>query len=403
VTDGDVSLRRQKRMRRAAIAVIAVVVLCLIGAAASPVARALGHGRRVPVLLFGVDAADLSRHTDTLMLAVFDPSENYLGILNVPRDTRISLPGYRFHRVNEIYGYHLRRSNDRRLAAEKIREGVEYLLSSDDTRVPVPYHIGVDFSGFTRMVDLLGGVWVNVKIPMHYDDNAGNYHFHMEPGRYLLKGQDALRYVRFRGQTGDRGRIYRQQEFLRNMVKRLANPMMVFKVPRMAAVIATSVQTNLSVWDMLYLATAVRRVRSDNVGFYLLPGKPSGALWVPNRAMAADLAGAIVAGRPPAQAVDEIAPLSGTITVNVWNASGKTGLAYKVTRQLRQAGYDVVDWGNYAVEQLQTRVVDRRGRIGNARAVAETLGAENYHSEPNPKILVDVEVVLGQNFGGTFD
>jgi hypothetical protein len=233
---------------------------------------------------------------------------------------------------------------------------------------------------------------------MHYDDNAGDVHIHFEPGRYLLKGDQALRYVRFRGQTGDRGRIYRQQEFVRNMIKRMANPMMVFKVPRMAAVVATSVQTNLSFWDLLYLAAAMRRIRSDNVGFYILPGKPSGPFWVPNRAMAAQMASLLVAGRPPAQEDPDIAPLSKIITVNVWNASGQGGLGYKVTRQLRAAGYDVVDWGTYAADQLQTRVVDRRGKIANARAVAETLGVDDYHSEPNPKILVDVEVVLGSNF-----
>lgn len=399
----EILVRRRRKMRRAAAVAMALILACLVGAATSPVARALQNGQRVAVLLFGIDAADLSRHTDTLMLSVFDPSENYLGILNIPRDTRVHIPGYRFRRVNEIYGYHLRRTDDRAISAQKIREGVEHLLSTGSARVPVPYHVGVDFSGFTGMVDLMGGVWVTVKFPMHYDDNAGNYHLHMEPGRYLLKGTEALNYVRFRGQTGDRGRIYRQQAFLRNMVKRLANPMMIFKVPRMVAVVATSVQTNLSFWDLVYLAAAVRRVRSDNVGFYILPGRPSGSYWIPNRPLAAHLAASIVAGRLPAQETVDIAPQSGKITVNVWNASGKTGLAYRVTRQLRRAGYDVVDWGNYAVQQAQTRVIDRRGRIGQAREVSVTLGAENYHSEPNPRILVDVEVVLGQNFGGTFD
>jgi len=391
---------RMKWMRRVAAGMMALIVVCLLGAATSPVARALDSGQRVVVLCFGVDAADLSRHTDTLMLAVFDPAENYMGVLNIPRDTRVNIPGYRFKRVNEIYGYHLRRSADREKAAERIRGGVETLLSSGPVRVAVPYHIGFDFSGFMHMVDLVGGVWVTVKIPMHYDDNAGNYHFHKEPGRYLLKGEEALRYVRFRGQTGDRGRIYRQQEFIRNLIKRLANPMMVFKVPRMMAVVATSLQTNLSFWDVVYLAAAVRRVRSDNTGFYILPGKPSGPFWMPNRAMAAEMASHLIAGRPPVEEVPDIAPQSGTITVNVWNASGHAGLAYKITRQLRRSGFDVVDWGNYAAEQLQTRVIDRKGRIGNARTVSESLGVDNYHSEPNKRALVDVEVVLGSNFGG---
>src|SRR5207253_2693661 len=112
---------------------------------------------------------------------------------------------------------------------------------------------------------------------------------------------DALRYVRFRGQTGDRGRIYRQQEFIRTLIKQLANPLMVFKAPRMVAVMAASVQTNLSFWDIVYLAAAMRRVRSENTGFYILPGHPSGPFWIPNRALAAQTASLLIAGRPPAE------------------------------------------------------------------------------------------------------
>jgi len=387
-------------MRNAGLAFAALTAASLICVAFSPVARALARDKRIPVLVFGVDAADLSRHTDTLMLAVFDPNENYLGVLNVPRDTRIDLPGYRFRRVNEIFGYHLRKTGNRGQAADMLRAGLSHLLSSDKARVDVPYYIQIDFNGFRRMVDLLGGVWVTVKTPMHYDDNAGDLHIHFDPGRHLVKGKQALEYVRFRGQTGDRGRIYRQQEFLRNMLRRLANPMMIFRMPQMVAVIATSVDTNLSFSDMLALCVASRRLRPDNVGFYILPGKPVGALWVPNRELASQMAAMIVAGRPPPEERPGIAPQAAIVTVNVWNASGQAGLAYNATRFLRRTGFDVVDWGNYTQTQAQTRIIDRKGKIGNARAVAESLGVDSYHSEPNGKIYVDVEVVLGENFAG---
>ncbi len=391
-------------MRAAGIVSLVLILGSLLGIANSPVARALARDQRVSILVFGVDAADLSRHTDTLMLAVYDPTENYLGILNIPRDTRIDLPGYRFRRVNEIYGYHLRRSNDAKMAAEQVRVGVGYLLSSSTVTAKVPYHVQVDFSGFRKMIDLLGGVWVDVKTPMHYDDQAGNLHIHFEPGRQLVQGKHALEYVRFRGSTGDRGRIYRQQDFLRNMVRRLANPMMIFRVPQMIAVALTSIDTNLSFADMLAICAASRRLRPENVGFYLLPGKVSGPYWAPNRPMAAQMATMLFAGSHPTDEEDlEIAPQSTVITINVWNASGQSGLGYKAARFLRRAGFDVVDWGNYPAEQAQTRVIDRRGRIGNARTVALAMGVDDFHSEPNPKVYVDVEVVLGQNFAGFDD
>lgn len=367
----------------------------------SPVAQALSRGERIPILVFGVDAADSSQHTDTLMVSVLDSVQNTISILSIPRDTRINLPGYRFNRVNEIYGYQFRKTKDRRESAKKVLEGVEYLISGGESTEKIPYYIQLDFSGFRHMVDILGGVWVTIKQPMHYDDFAGNYHFHKEPGRYLMSGQEALFYVRFRGQTGDRGRIYRQQEFVRSMVKRFANPLMVFRVPEMVMVFKSSVITNLGFWDAVYFTFAGRRLRSNNVGFYILPGTPRGPYWSAKKDTAHQLASLLLRGENTMQeSVPTIAAQMDRITVNVWNASGKKGFAYTLTKQLRERGYDVMDWGTYAAEQLQTRVVDRRGKLGNARAVAKDLGVDSVHSEPNLKALVDVEVIIGQNYKG---
>jgi hypothetical protein len=276
-------------------------------------------------------------------------------------------------------------------------DGVEYLLSSGSETAKVPYYVQIDFAGFRDLIDLLGGVWVNVKQSMNYDDNAGNYHFHRDPGRYLMDGTEALMYVRFRGPSGDRGRIFRQQEFVKGLLRRLANPLLVFRVPQICLVIKSAITTNLSFWDTVYLVTSARRLRSEDVGFYILPGSVSGMYWSPNRAMIGTVAGLLFEGRG-AENPSEIVPQSHTITVNVWNASGRNGLAYNVTKFLRRNGFDVLDWGTYADHQLQTRVIDRTGSIDRAQSVAGALGVDNYHSEPNPKALVDVDVVIGQNY-----
>lgn len=388
-------------MRLTALFFLALIFASLVGAYQSPVAASLQRGERVPLLLFGVDAADSSRHTDTIMLTVFDPVKNYLRVLSIPRDTRIELPGYKFHRVNEIYGYQLRTTKDPRAAASKVMEALGYILSNESLQVTLNNYLQVDFSMFRKIIDIIGGVWVEVKQPMNYDDFAGNYHFHKEPGRYLLKGEEALFYVRFRGPTGDRGRIFRQQEFVRSVIRRMANPMMVFRLPEMVTVMATSVSSSLSLWDFFFLLDSARRLRSENIGFYILPGTTSGPYWRANKDMISPIAAMLFMGKesviPENQ---EIVPHAHVITIKVWNASGRAGWAYTMTKFLRSKGYDVVDWGNYAADQLQTRVVDRTGKIENAREVAIALGVENYHSEPNPKALVDVEVIVGQNYTG---
>ncbi len=379
---------------------LGLITVSMVQAARSPVARALSRGERVPVLVFGVDAADLSQHTDTLMVTLLDPVQNFLSVLSIPRDTRVELPGYRFRRVNEIYGYHFRRSRDRSEATLKVLDGVQHLLLSDVRKVALPHFMQLDYGGFRKLVDLVDGVWVSIKEPMHYDDNAGNYHFHREPGRILMRGQEALFYVRFRGPTGDRGRILRQQEFSRNLVKRFANPLMVLRFPKMVAAVSSSLYTNLSGWDVIYLLAASRRLRAGDIGFYILPGTPRGSYWYLKQEAKNDLVSLLLFGKPYEEPEGTIRPEKERISVKVWNASGRRGVAYRLTKVLRRRGYDVVDWGNYTIEQIPTRIVDRRGNIANAQAVANDLGVENYHSEPNARSLVDVEVIVGRSYGG---
>jgi len=130
-------------------------------------------------------------------------------------------------------------------------------------------------------------------------------------------------------------------------------------------------------------------LRSGDIGFYILPGAPSGNYWQMKPEAKNQLVALLLFGRPIEEPEGTIRPERERVTVKVWNASGRKGVAYRLTKFLRQCGYDVVDWGNYSMEQIPTRVVDRRGNIGNAQAVAGDLGVESYHSEPNAKSLVD--------------
>ena len=378
---------------------LVLMAFAFYGAEGSPVAEKLSRGQRISFLLFGIDAADASKHTDTLMVGVFDPLLNQMAFLSIPRDTRIHLPGFHFNRVNEIYGYHLRREKDPMYSSYQVMQGLQAILSSDKTPFSISYFLQVDYGGFKRIIDILGGVWVTIKQSMNYDDFAGGYHFHKEPGRYLLKGDEALFYVRFRGQTGDKGRIFRQQEFIRLILRKLATPLALWKAPELIEATSDTLRTNFSLWDLMYLAVACRRLRPPDMNFYILPGRPRGPYWEYDKDLAPAFASHVLLGTPLTDKfIQPIQPQAEVVRVNVWNASGQRNLAYELTRYLRRSGYDVVDWGTYAARQVTSRIIDRRGKIGNAQAIASELGVENVHSEPALNALVDVEVVVGEDF-----
>lgn len=408
-------------MRAAAVGGVGLVVFLAALATHSPVAYALRHGVPMSGVVIGTDLADHAPHSDTLMVWLYHPSETRLDVLSIPRDTKIDLPGYRFRRINEVFAFHYGQRHDADLAARKVCEAVGQLFASARTRLEPRYYVQVDFDGFRRVIDRLGGVTVSVDEPMDYDDHAGNFHVHLATGVHSVRGDEALGFVRFRGKSGDRGRILRQMEFVQALSKRLVSPEIVWRGPRALMEVFRAVRTNLAPWDMVFLAVEARRLISQRVNTVLLPGHPRGAAWEMDVDRAAfvlnrlgqpptvEFAYSAVPPAPVENAPAEPAPAAAAFkekganapTVKVWNASGRAGLAIQVVRRLRAAGFDVVEWGNYPGRQNKSRVIDRSGRFERARAVAESLNVASLHSDVDPGLRTDVDVVLGEDFGST--
>jgi hypothetical protein len=87
------------------------------------------------------------------------------------------------------------------------------------------------------------------------------------------------------------------------------------------------------------------------------------------------------------------------VRVEVLNGAGVVGLARAATAQLREAGFDVVQFGNARTfDQDSSVVIDRVGRIELAEAVANALGIPNVLTEPDPNLFVEVTVLLGRTW-----
>ena len=408
-------------IRVVAVGGVGLVIFLALLSTQSPVAQALRRGEIVTGAVMGTDLADHAPHSDTLMVWLYRPSETRLDVLSIPRDTKIDLPGYRFRRINEVFAYHYGQSHDADLAAAQVCKAVGSLFVKARTALEPRYYVQVDFDGFRRLIDRLGGVTVSVDEPMDYDDYAGHFHVHLATGVHHLRGDEALGFVRFRGKSGDRGRILRQMEFVQALSKRLVSPEIVWRGPQALMEVFRAVHTNLSPWDVVFLAVEARRLTSQRVNTVLLPGHPRGATWemdvdrtayILNRLDLRPLDDAVLSPVEPAlneSSLAEVDP-SGTVlaqkgakppTVKVWNASGRVGLAMTVVRQLRAAGFDVVEWGNYNGRQNKSRVIDRSGQFDRARTVAESLNVVSIYSDVDPGLRTDVDVVLGEDFGTT--
>ncbi len=373
----------------------------------SPVARALLSEQRIHGIVIGSDYEDNTRHSDTMMVVSYDPQSRFLDVLSIPRDTMISLPSMpAVRRVNEVFAHEFRHSGKNfTISSLALTNVVETMLSSSTVQpFHIPYFFTIDYGGFRNLIDAMGGVFVNVTEPMNYDDNWGHLHIHFEPGKYLLDGKRALEYVRFRGKSADQGRVRRQQIFVREIVKRLKNPTLLWRFPSYAKAVLAGFHTNLSMVDMFAILLEGRHVNFKNLRLMSLPGTAVGNLWKMNPETTGKVLAMMQA--PFGRRSNYEIPVAGSswrgrATVEVWNASNKTQAAKSVMNLLRQKGFDVVKIGDFSTRQYQTLVVDRSGDLRPAQAVSEALRdgtLAEVVSRPEPSLHVDVSVIIGNDY-----
>jgi succinyl-diaminopimelate desuccinylase len=162
-------------------------------------------GKPANILLIGSDTrpqGDPGR-SDSLILVRMDPTHDFISMLSFPRDLYVPIPGLGMDKINAAY------SQGPAKTIETVRE-----LTGED----VNGYVIVDFTGFAKLVDAVGGVYLDID-RRYYNKNIGTLatnfaDIDLQPGYQRLDGADALSYVRYRHTDSDYDRIARQQQFL---------------------------------------------------------------------------------------------------------------------------------------------------------------------------------------------
>ncbi len=191
------------------------------------------------ILVMGIDSVEGTHRSDTIFVLGVNPSKGKITMLSIPRDTRVIIED-KGRKINEILP---------RYGEPTLRKILEDLL-----KITISRKVEVGFESFIEVVDAIGGVDINIEKPMHYDDNWGNLHIHFNPGMNHLNGQDALRYVRFRKDAmADLGRIKRQQEFIKAVVKKIMSPSSIVKLPSIIEKAFKYIKTDFTLPEVLTL------------------------------------------------------------------------------------------------------------------------------------------------------
>lgn len=225
---------------------------------------------RLTVLMMGIDRrpgeTGLSYRTDTLILLSLDPRTGQIGMLSVPRDMWVSVPGYGERRINEpmVLGELRQAGYGPRLAMET----VQYNLG-----IRVNHYLVVDFAAFITIVDALGGIEVDVPYtindPLYPSMNYGYDPFFIRAGRQLLNGATALKYARTRHGDSDIRRAERQQQVIMAVRDKATRPEMIpallANAPALWASLRQNVYTDLTLEQMVQIALFVKDIPLDGV------------------------------------------------------------------------------------------------------------------------------------------
>lgn len=228
------------------------------------------------VMLMGVDERedDVGR-SDTLMIATLDPKKHKAAILSVPRDTRVKIKGHGFDKINAAYAYG---------GHNLTKNTVEDLLG-----VEMEHYVIINVNAFTKIIDAIGGIDINVEKRMYYEDpwdDNGGLVINLYPGQQHMDGATAITYVRYRDEEGDIGRITRQQKFMRAVMDKLTSPAIIPRIPTIIGQVVDSISTDLTVKQMIEFMAALKESQANGLQTEMLPGRPMyiGGIsyWIPD-------------------------------------------------------------------------------------------------------------------------
>jgi len=250
---------------------------------------------KATIMIMGVDERDDDvGRSDTLMVASIDPKAKQASLLSVPRDTRVKMKGHGFDKINAAYAY----------GKEKLaQDTVEEFLG-----INIDHYIIINTKSFKNIIDAIGGIDINVPKRMHYEDpwdDDGGLIIDFQPGMQHMDGAKAVTYVRYRDEEGDLGRIRRQQDFVKACTEKLVSPAIIPKLPAVIAEVMDSIETDLTVRQLLEFAGTLKESQKNGLKTDMVPGRPlyieGISYWIPNltklRMTVADILGVSISGK----------------------------------------------------------------------------------------------------------
>ena len=381
---------------------------------------------RINIVFFGLRGGDTAAEdcpvcTDTIILMTIDPVTRTAGMLSIPRDMWVNIPGFGYSRINTAWTIG---------EAAKLPGGGPGLAMETVSQfigVTVHYYVQVDFDTFVSFINMIGGIDVYVDKRLVLDpEGPGTDHFVLNPGDFRhLNGKRALAYARCRYESqgctdGDVGRAKRQQQVILAIRDKVFDPayfpQLLAQAPQLYSTFSSGIHTNMSIEDALKLAVLAKdipiesikqRVIDNNMAAFAnvtLNGVPSSVLRpIPDliRVLSDEI---FISGGP-------VSPLAqGDLTtlmqadearVRVTNNTYTADLDGRTANFLMAHGMQVTERGVPTGASNQTMLIVYSPKLYALRYLINTFGIQGSNQiimQHDPTATVDIEIRIGEDW-----
>ena len=371
---------------------------------------------RVTILVMGLDYRDWEAgevpRTDTMILFTLDPVQYTAGMLSIPRDMWVNIPGFDHGKINTAYFlgeiYNLPGGGPG-LAVQTVEEFLG---------VPINYYAQVDFQAFVDFIDEIGGVDIHVKDELVVDPLGPGNTVKLYEGVQTLDGATALAYARARyTEDGDFDRSKRQQQVIMAVLDNILNfyslPKLITKAPALYQELSSGVQTNLSLQEGIELAWIVQKIPMDSIkqaaigpdqvqfgtspdGLSILKPIPD-EIRITRDEIFADggpISPAAISNDPSELMLEESA------LVSVQNGTNNEGLAETTGSYFSSLGLTIVEQTNANSYHDATEIIIHDGKPYTVQYLADLLGVptSRIYNQYEPDSYADVIVILGNDW-----
>ncbi|MBP1744322.1 MAG: putative cell envelope-related function transcriptional attenuator [Firmicutes bacterium] len=410
--------RKKKRLRAFIIlSAFLVLALCLAGLSYSflmklnqpaesgtltDVTSGVGEDGIVNILVSGVDIGDATvelsddqKRTDTIILVNYNPNTDALNIVSIPRDTLVQIKGH-----------------NQKINASNIVGGEGYLTKAveDLLDIDINYTARVNYEGFRKLIDALGGVDMYISRNMYYDDASQNLHIYFKKGTTVhLDGEKAEEFFRWRQNNdgtgfadGDLGRINNQHLFIEKVIEKVKTPTIIAKIPTIMSIVPKYVTTSMKPEEMLKYAVKFSNVDKSKIVMSTLQGTTPTIGGVSYFVYSEELNTELLAsinGENAGSEETEAAELDrSAVSIEVLNGTTTTGLASGYAAKLKESGYTsdiaVGNGDKSAKSKIELYGVDE----SLVSAIKKEFDIENVVTHPQKTGDFDIIVLLGDDY-----